>query len=151
MRSLLKDNKGLTLIEILAAVVILTIISSVITSVFISSSKTHSNQVKANQQLVDVTYISKALTKDVRMSTMYEGASTDFKLTSGVTNEQQHYKFNSTSGEVFRNDVLLTKEVVTFSVKQEIDISGFPFFKIHIESINGTKIETIIFSRWVES
>ncbi|KGR84813.1 prepilin-type N-terminal cleavage/methylation domain-containing protein [Lysinibacillus odysseyi] len=141
MKNLKKDNSGLTLIEILAVVIILSLISIIIMNILTNSSKTHKNQVIENQQLVDVTYLSKVLTKDIRKSTHYEKLRDygNFKITSSVTGEEYLYEYNNSTNKVYRNGTLLADHIIEFSVNESLDII--------IASEKGPAIETKLYFR----
>lgn len=141
MRNIQKDNKGLTLVEVLAVVVILSIISISVMNILINSSKTHNNQVIENQQLMDVTYVAKVLTKDIRKSNRYVklGDNSHFKIISSSTNEEYHYEYNSSSKKVYRNGVLLAEHIIEFSVNEHLEIK--------IVSEKGQTIETKLYFR----
>lgn len=120
MRKYIYNTKGLTLIEILATVTILSIISIFIGSILISSNKNHAQQVTANQQLADVSYVLKVVTKDIRKSTKWDGEPTNFSLISSVLGEEQDYLFADNS--IYRNNVLLATNIKEFSVDSSLNI-----------------------------
>ena len=66
-RKYLNEN-GLTLIEILAAVVIASIVSITLTSILLDGTKNQSKQIQKNSELNDASYIMKIVTKDFRMT-----------------------------------------------------------------------------------
>lgn len=143
MKNIKKDNSGLTLIEILAVIVILSVISIIIMNILINSSKTHKDQVIENHQLVDVTYVSKVLTKDIRKSTYYEklGNYSNFKIVSSITDEEYHYEYNDSTNKIYRNGVLLAEHIIEFSVNENLEIK--------IVSEQGSSIETKLYFRGV--
>lgn len=141
MKNINKDNNGLTLVEVLAVVVILSIISISVMNILINSSKTHNNQVIENQQLMDVTYVAKVLTKDIRKSIQYVklGDNSHFKIISHGTNEEYHYEYNSSTKEIYRNGVLIAEHIIEFSVNENLEIK--------IVSEKGQAIETKLYFR----
>ncbi len=93
----LKNENGLGLIEILATLVILTIITLFFTSILQSSNKEKIDQQTATKQLTNTTYSLKVITKDFRRATEFWIPSSDhLKLKIGGNDVK--YKIDSSSG-----------------------------------------------------
>ena len=77
---LLKNKQGLTLIEILAATVIISIIAILIFSIIQSSLDQRVKQTKETRDLFDITYALKAVTKDIRRAVNASATGTTLLL-----------------------------------------------------------------------
>lgn len=66
MRNITKNEKGLTLIELLATITILFIVSSLLYNIMLSGNKQNKEQVTESLQINDSAYILKQITKDIR-------------------------------------------------------------------------------------
>lgn len=65
----MKNNKGLTLVEILATLVILGIVMLLLFSLINNTNAEGNKQTKENRELQTISYALKIITKDVRQST----------------------------------------------------------------------------------
>lgn len=88
MKFLLKRSRGMTLVEVLAALVIVSIIIIFIFNIIKSSTIQGVQQTKETNNLFDTTYTLKVLTKDIRRSISVETTQSQLKLTfpSSVSN-----------------------------------------------------------------
>lgn len=62
----MNTEKGITLVELLAAVVLASIVMLLVFSVLMSGTKQYKNQLEKNNQLTDISYALKMITKDIR-------------------------------------------------------------------------------------
>ena len=60
------NEKGITLVELLAAVVLASIVMLLVFSVLMSGTKQYKGQLEKNNQLTDISYALKMITKDIR-------------------------------------------------------------------------------------
>lgn len=81
MKYFQKNKQGLTLIEVLAVTVIISIVAILIFSIIQSSLELRSKQTKETNELFDITYALKLVTKDIRRSIAAEAKITELKLT----------------------------------------------------------------------
>lgn len=68
----LKNNNGLTLVEILAAIVISSIVAVLVTSILQSTTKQQVEQQVAAEQLTNASLLLKVITRDFRRSLEFE-------------------------------------------------------------------------------
>lgn len=64
----LTNQKGLTLLEVLAAVTIISIIIVLLYGILFNSKEQYNSQTEKNEQLSDISYALKVITKDIRKS-----------------------------------------------------------------------------------
>lgn len=100
----LSNQRGMTLIELLAAIVILTIISLILFNILGFSFKTNNKQLSENRTLYDETYALKIISKDLRQSNSCAQTSEAILLNNPVKNS---YTFNE--GQLFRNGKIFLK------------------------------------------
>lgn len=62
----IKNNRGFTLVEVLAVILILSIVSTILFSILSSSKETNKKQLENNEQLSELSYVLKLITKDMR-------------------------------------------------------------------------------------
>ena len=122
----LKEERGLTLIEVLAATVIGSIVILLIGNALIFGLKQYKNQSEKAQDLTSVTIVAKAVTKDIRKATSVEVKDGDLilEIEDGIPDI---YIFDEESKIIFKNE----KELFT----------GIELFKI---SMSNNKLTLII-------
>lgn len=59
-------QQGISLVEVLATIVILAIVSSLLFSVITDSKKQYSRQTEKNQELANISFVLKIITKEIR-------------------------------------------------------------------------------------
>lgn len=129
------NSKGLTLVEVLAVIVILSIVSTILMSILVSSNDTNKKQLTKNQQLDELSYVLKIITKDTRRTSEYNKPT--FKTKDGST--QFTYLFDKTSNTITRNGEVIATNIKNFSINPE---SSIDFIEIEIENNNGHKVTT---------
>ncbi len=101
----IKQQQGFTLAEVLAVVVIVSIISVLLFSILSSSTSTHQKQAKKNKNLQDTSYVLKLVTKDFRKATQFDDATDTFTTRDG---QQTYTLLNNTitrNGEIIANNI----------------------------------------------
>lgn len=103
MKFSLKNERGMTLVEILAVTVITGIVAILVFSLIQSSTKQHIQQTKEAGNLSDITYALKVVTKDIRRSTNARVEEGNLELTfpnaSKSIYSAENGKLNKTTGE----------------------------------------------------
>lgn len=136
------NEKGMTLLEILASIVILSIVIISIFSIMNSTSKQQKEQIKEVQQIQSGAYILKQITKDLRKSNSVDDI-TGFVIFNNDINPGNSikYEYKKILGELYRNDILIGTEIEDFSIipdGKRIEVN----FKI-----NGEDYQTSIYLR----
>lgn len=149
----LRQEAGLTLIEMLAVLLLASIVGILLMNVILSSNKQHTSQVSEAANLNELSFISKEITKDFRKSTTIGIGTTD------VTFSSANYKYSA--GILKRNDSAYTTKLKTFCIAstetalKTADCSKISApaptnekgIYIYIENANGKKVETTLFTR----
>lgn len=128
-RKLNRNKGGFTLVELMVAIVIFSILGSLLTMVVSTGSVFFSEENSQIDNQLDLTSFSLMMEKDIRSTLSLSSSSGCLvlnKSTSSVT-----YCFISTTKSITRNGVVLTKRVntMTFSVlgtQLKIDIQSIP-------------------------
>lgn len=81
MKYIGKNNRGMTLIEVLATLVITAIVAILIFNIIQSSTKQKFLQTREADNLYNVTYALKVITKDIRRSIATIATTSELKLT----------------------------------------------------------------------
>jgi len=101
-----KQQQGFTLVEVLAVVVIISIISVLLFRILNSSVSTHQKQTTKNRNLQDTSYALKLITKDFRKAQAFDPDSYTFTASDGTT--QAYALSNNTitrNGEVIATNI----------------------------------------------
>lgn len=114
--SKLQNEKGMTLLEVLAATIIVTIISVLLLSILINSNNTSNKQMKASMQLTDTSYVLKVITKDARKSTQLKSNKDQYTLKNDQNTEEYIYIFNREDQLLTRNTEVIASNVLDFKI-----------------------------------
>ncbi|MGE7839165.1 PulJ/GspJ family protein [Lysinibacillus sp. NPDC093712] len=114
--SKLQNEKGMTLLEVLAATIIVTIISVFLLSILINSNNTSNKQMKSSMQLTDASYALKVITKDARKSTQLKSSGDEYTLKNDQNSEEYIYKFNREDQILTRNKEVIASNVSNFKI-----------------------------------
>lgn len=133
------NQKGITLVELLATLVILTIISILLFSIINNGNSQFTDQSKTNKGLSEISYALKIMTKDIRQ---YGNVSTEGDNTLYIDN----YVYKVINSSLVKIDGNTKKIIETFdninSFYVNIDKDNFVNIEIkyHDESPVSTKI-----------
>lgn len=116
MISKLQNEKGITLVELLAVIVIAGIAMVLIMSIIGNGQRQYSNQSANAEQLNDLRYVAKVITKEIRKADRVEVFSD--KLILG---KESQVVFTFTNGEVFQNGSLLATDIEELSFEPPKD------------------------------
>lgn len=135
MKKLLKNERGVTLAEVLAVFVIGAILVVILSSIITIMNKQQNVQTTESKGIFDLTYALKVITKDIRQ----EGS---FSEESGAYTIGRHvYKRNADNGNFERDGQTIAKDIV---MEQVLDQSGNAQVEIKVISPSGKTAETTI-------
>lgn len=160
----MKNEKGFTLVEVLAVVVILAIVGSILFNLLTSSNKEYKSQVDDTTNLNELSFIMKEITRDFRKSKLVniENNQVIFKTTE---NEQEKViatytktddntlskngspyqtKIDSFCVQSTEEPSVGTKDCMNNAADKEKTSKGI---YVNIENINGKRVETTLYSR----
>lgn len=138
-----KNEKGMTLIELLAALALMSIIIALIGSAHIFGQKQYRNQTEEINYQEQVRYVMAAITKEIRSS---EADQVSVISINEITIDTNNYKF-SEKPNIYKNSTVLSDQISNFVVdevdgKIEISISSLPNRNGKIETLS-----TVIYLR----
>lgn len=136
MIKVFKNKSGLSLIEVLAVTVILSIVFLSIYAILNSSMKQQTDQTKEAEQIQNGAFLLKQITKDMRKSVNIEIDPTNvnaFYLINQENKRQYKYEYKQDKLELYRNDMLHVSQDVVIGNKVED-------FSITIDPIDSTKV-----------
>lgn len=136
MRNILNNEKGVTLVEILAVVVLTALAAILIFKVQLTSSEQYDKQLKQNQQLNEMSYVLKVITKEMRKTTDITS------INDGIKINNVEYKFDKNTMSISKDNENFATNIREFNVKYKDN-----GWNIIIENLDGKKAETKIVVR----
>lgn len=113
MIRLYRNEKGVTLVEMLAAISITALIVVMITSTHIFVQKQFKDQRQHLEQINDLTYVLKLITNDFRQTSPDDITVPDERnLILGT----DHYSWDLAEEAIFKNGQIIVREIELFSV-----------------------------------
>ncbi|MGE7771655.1 type II secretion system protein [Viridibacillus arvi] len=109
------NEKGITLVETLAVIVITALIAILIFKLQLTSSEQYKRQVNQNQQLNEISYVLKVITKEMRKTTDIN--STEDGI--GIKIKNAEYKFDENTKTINKNDEPFAINIKEFKVTYE--------------------------------
>ena len=148
MKKPVQSQSGLTLVEILAAVIILFIISLFIFNIVYSANKHNVEQSAESTQINNAAYLLKQMTKDIRKTnnvtphTVIDETTYKFENTSPIngTPHVAEYKYDTSEKSIYRNGAVLVNNVENFVLTQNT-VDNTVTLKF---TINGKDYDTTI-------
>ena len=114
-----KNESGLSLIEVLVTSVLVSIILVLAFSIVVSSQKQNIDQTKEATQINDASYVLKVLTKDVRNTKQVNiVGTTKYELVQHEASKVIKYEYKN--NELYRNDQMLANNIEEFLIQHVI-------------------------------
>lgn len=132
----MNTEKGITLVELLAAVVLASIVMLLVFSVLMSGTKQYKNQLEKNNQLTDISYALKMITKDIRKTE-------NPQIISNSEIELNGINYSKVGNTITRNGDVIAHDIELFNVKdnygtEHYDENNIKWF-IEIKSLDQKK------------
>lgn len=138
MKNSMNNEKGLTLVEVLAVIVIGTLLLILISNTHLFGQKQYKIQSEKAAGLYDVTYALKVITKEIRKSENRTVVSE-----GSITLDGDRYTFDSINHSINKNDIPFASDIGHFSV---IELTSGKW-ELVIVSLSGKEIHTVIILR----
>lgn len=106
------NQKGLTLVEVMAVIAIMSVILIIICSIQWTSNEQYTIQAEKNNQLTDISYTLKVITKDIRKS----GKAPEINGTT-YTIGSEIYVFDAATNSITRNGSVLVQPITAFTIE----------------------------------
>ncbi|SDK41085.1 prepilin-type N-terminal cleavage/methylation domain-containing protein [Sediminibacillus albus] len=137
----MRNNKGFTLVELLAALALLGLIVGLASSVHLFGQKQFTNEIKQVNNQSNVRLVLKQITKDIRSSNMLAIEGNVLTVDGNV------YKQEGT--QMLRNDRLMVTGIAEFTVNPTENGSGA---EITVKSVSNKRqqyssVSTVIYAR----
>ncbi|MDN7227020.1 prepilin-type N-terminal cleavage/methylation domain-containing protein [Planococcus sp. N064] len=113
MNKQLRNEKGITLVELLAVLVIGGIVMVLIMGIFSNGQKQYSSQTAKAEQLNDVRYVAKVITKEIRKADKVKSINNVLEL-----GKDSPIIFKQENNKILKNGITLMSKVSIFSVNR---------------------------------
>lgn len=152
----MKNEKGFTLVEVLAVIVILTIVGAILFNLLTSSNKEYKSQVDDTTNLNELSFIMKEITRDFRKSKIVDIQTNQVVFKTKENNQEKVIATYTKTGDTLRkNGAPYQTKISSFCVQSTKDpsksTSKTPSAQegiyLKIENTNGKIVETTLYSR----
>lgn len=112
----MNNQKGITLVELLAAIVLLSLISVLVISIVIQSQNTYKRNQLTNVTTTEISFLINSITGDIRQNPE-DIVTEENVLTISPTNESPIvYRFDSGQSTLKRNNQIIISNVRDFTI-----------------------------------
>ncbi len=108
------NEKGISLVEVLAIVIILSIVGSILFGVIIQGKEQYEDQSQTNQELSDLSYSLKLFTKDLRKALSVESTSATKMTIKDESGSIDYLEYFPTEKKITKNGDPYIDNVVEF-------------------------------------
>lgn len=129
MRKHWNSEKGITLVELLAALVLASIVMLLVYNVLLSGTKQYKTQLEKNNQLTEISYAFKMITKDIRKTEKPE-------IISSSKIKLNDINYSQDGNTITRNGVVIASSIEHFQITKSGDK-----LVIEIESLKQTGVK----------
>lgn len=114
MKKQTNNERGITLVELLAAIVLASIVMLLIYSVLMTGTKQYKSQFDKNKQVTEISYTLKMITKDIRKTEKPILISSSEIDLNGI-------KYSKNESNITRNGVVIASVIDSFNVVVDDD------------------------------
>lgn len=114
MKKQTNNERGITLVELLAAIVLASIVMLLIYSVLMTGTKQYKSQFDKNKQVTEISYTLKMITKDIRKTEKPILISSSEIDLNGI-------KYSKNGSNITRNGVVIASVIDSFNVVVDDD------------------------------
>ena len=160
----MKNEKGFTLVEVLAVIVILAIVGSILFNLLTSSNKEYKSQVDDTTNLNELSFIMKEITRDFRKTKIVDIQNNQVVFKTKENNQEKVIATYTKTGDTLSKNgspyqtkigsfcVQSTKEPLkSTSTSDCLSTSKTPSAQegiyLNIKNTNGKRVETTLYSR----
>lgn len=159
----MKNEKGFTLVEVLAVIVILAIVGAILFNLLTSSNKEYKSQVDDTTNLNELSFIMKEITRDFRKTKIVD-IQTNQVVFKTTENEEEKViaTYTKTGDTLSKNGSPYQTKIGSFCVQSTEEPSvgtqdcmnnaagkekTSKGIYVNIKNINGKRVETTLYSR----
>lgn len=158
----MKNEKGFTLVEVLAVIVILAIVGSILFNLLTSSNKEYKSQVDDTTNLNELSFIMKEITRDFRKTKIVDIQNNQVVFKAKENNQEKVIATYTKTGDTLsKNGSPYQTKIRSFCVQSTkepskrtpdcLSTSKTPSAQegiyLNIENTNGKRVETTLYSR----
>lgn len=158
----MKNEKGFTLVEVLAVIVILAIVSAILFNLLTSSNKEYKSQVDDTTNLNELSFIMKEITRDFRKTKIVDIQNNQVVFKTKENNQEKVIATYTKTGDTLsKNGSPYQTKIRSFCVQSTkepskstsdcLSTSKTPSAQegiyLNIENTNGKRVETTLYSR----
>lgn len=158
----MKNEKGFTLVEVLAVIVILAIVGSILFNLLTSSNKEYKSQVDDTTNLNELSFIMKEITRDFRKSKIVDIQNNQVVFKTKENNQEKVIAtYTRIVDTLSKNGSPYQTKIRSFCVQSTkepskrtpdcLSTSKTPSAQegiyLNIENTNGKRVETTLYSR----
>ena len=158
----MKNEKGFTLVEVLAVIVILAIVGSILFNLLTSSNKEYKSQVNDTTNLNELSFIMKEITRDFRKTKIVDIQNYQVVFKTKENNQEKVIAtYTKTGNTLSKNGSPYQTKIGSFCVQSTkepskrtpdcLSTSKTPSAQegiyLNIENTNGKRVETTLYSR----
>lgn len=161
----MKNEKGFTLVEVLAVIVILTIVGATLFNLLTSSNKEYKSQVDDTTNLNELSFIMKEITRDFRKTKIVDIQNNQVVFKTKENNQEKVIATYTKTGDTLsKNGSPYQTKIGSFCVQSKKDPSSkrtstsdcpstskIPSAQegiyLNIKNTNGKIVETTLYSR----
>lgn len=118
----LSKEKGMTLIEVLAALVLVSVVVTLLIGIIVNSQNNFNRQETKNMNTVDITVLLKNITSDIRKTPESVLISSDELKIALDSDAPVIYNFDSDTNTLFRNGNVVANNINEFNLKLQDDV-----------------------------
>ena len=140
----MKNEKGITLLEVIAVISLAAIVSTIAFNLLTTSYKEGDLQNKENREIQTTSYALKLFTKDIRQSIgTINITNNEFTLKNGVSaSNNVYYKYNPSTQTLLRNNQQIALNIEFFEVTHSPSA-----ITIKLKNSKNETVETTLFYR----
>ena len=133
----MKNEKGISLVELLASIVLISILCIATFSIIVSSQTQNKEQSKETKQINDAAYVLKVVTKDIRNTNKITKTANDYEF---LLHDNSAIVYKFTSKEISRNGAVIANNISDFKIVENVTNET-----VHLSfTLNGKFYETIL-------
>lgn len=127
----MSNQKGITLVELLAAITLLSLVSVLVMSIIIQSQNTYKRNQLTNITTTEMSLLINTMTRDIRQYPQQVAVASNVLTISPPNEDPIVYRFDSAQDELKRNNQVVISNVHDFTIAIEEGI-----MKLELEDSN---------------
>lgn len=127
----MSNQKGITLVELLAAITLLSLVSVLVMSIIIQSQNTYKRNQLTNMTTTEMSLLINTMTRDIRQHPQQVAVASNVLTISPPNEDPIVYRFDSAQAELKRNNQVVISNVYNFTIAIEEGI-----MKLELEDSN---------------